>query len=294
MNIAAMLGTGFFQSFPGLLTVQDKDLRFVSVNHSVRELLGKSTIVEPIGMNSIDLARQFAKGTSEANNDAYDFFSAHHHEVTLVSKSDLPRTKVIRFNDSYYELMMFKHTEGFLELIYTVGIDVSNQHSNLKHYQERCLTDSLTGLKNKAALDKLIEVGDSSAGVIVVIDLDNFKQINDSYGHAEGDHVLKQFARLLKTFRSSDFVARIGGDEFVVFAECHPMNNNILDRLKAIDSQFKAMFNERYPFFGWSYGIISFNGLIKDAIQLADKQMYGFKQNSKNMDTEKTLKFTIG
>lgn len=82
--------------------------------------------------------------------------------------------------------------------------------------EEQALTDPLTGLRNRRALDLALErVG---RGVAVVhLDLDRFKQINDALGHAAGDHVLAEVGRrLLAASRREDFVARIGGDEFVI------------------------------------------------------------------------------
>jgi diguanylate cyclase (GGDEF)-like protein len=83
--------------------------------------------------------------------------------------------------------------------------------------------DNLTGLANRALMDDRIAQAierarrNSSMVAVLLVDLDRFKPINDSYGHAIGDEVLKSIAtRLEACVRSSDTVARIGGDEFVV------------------------------------------------------------------------------
>lgn len=85
------------------------------------------------------------------------------------------------------------------------------------------VTDELTGLSNRRGLftvgQKVVDVCRRGGHPIALafFDLDGFKSINDRFGHAEGDAVLKSFAELLrKTFRHSDVVARLGGDEFVV------------------------------------------------------------------------------
>jgi diguanylate cyclase (GGDEF)-like protein len=85
--------------------------------------------------------------------------------------------------------------------------------------EEQALTDTLTGLRNRRALD--IALGELTrhghAFGLMHIDLDFFKQVNDTLGHAAGDHVLRVVARILTAqTRSSDTVARVGGDEFVV------------------------------------------------------------------------------
>ena len=85
--------------------------------------------------------------------------------------------------------------------------------------EEKALTDTLTGLRNRRALDArlndLAETGQPFG--LMHLDLDFFKQINDSLGHAAGDHVLREVARILtEETRTTDLVARVGGDEFVL------------------------------------------------------------------------------
>jgi diguanylate cyclase (GGDEF)-like protein len=84
-------------------------------------------------------------------------------------------------------------------------------------------TDDLTGLSNRRGFRTIaahvlsVCARSGSQAMVVLMDLDGFKQINDTHGHPEGDRVLKDFAAtLLKTFRDSDVVARLGGDEFCV------------------------------------------------------------------------------
>ena len=77
--------------------------------------------------------------------------------------------------------------------------------------------DALTGLFNRGAYDLMMESVDTQHMALILIDVDYFKTVNDTYGHAVGDRVLKKVADLLKTsFRSVDVLCRIGGDEFAV------------------------------------------------------------------------------
>lgn len=85
--------------------------------------------------------------------------------------------------------------------------------------EEQALTDTLTGLRNRRALDREMadHVRRSIPFCLMHIDLDYFKAVNDTLGHAAGDHVLQQVAHVLcAETRKGDTVARIGGDEFVV------------------------------------------------------------------------------
>ena len=77
--------------------------------------------------------------------------------------------------------------------------------------------DALTGLFNRGAYDLLMESTDTEHMALILIDVDYFKQVNDTYGHAVGDRVLKRVAEILRaSFRSVDILCRIGGDEFAV------------------------------------------------------------------------------
>lgn len=85
--------------------------------------------------------------------------------------------------------------------------------------EERAFTDPLTGLRNRRALDAVLDRLRRTGGVYALmhIDLDYFKQVNDSLGHAAGDMVLRHVARVLgEVTRKDDTAARVGGDEFVI------------------------------------------------------------------------------
>ena len=90
-----------------------------------------------------------------------------------------------------------------------------------KHARERlsheASHDALTGLFNRGAYDLLMESADTEHMALLLIDVDYFKTVNDTYGHAVGDRVLKRVAEILRnSFRSVDILCRIGGDEFAV------------------------------------------------------------------------------
>lgn len=106
----------------------------------------------------------------------------------------------------------------------TAHAQLQAQAARIKVLEELVYTDDLTGLLNRRAFDHVLEKelhraqrGLSQGGLLILIDLDNFKAINDSFGHLAGDACLRAFAdTLLTSVRQMDSIARLGGDEFVV------------------------------------------------------------------------------
>ena len=101
-------------------------------------------------------------------------------------------------------------------------LDTSEAAMRESQFRRKAERDSLTGLYNRAAALDRIETAlrtESRPCTLIVVDVDDFKAVNDSYGHPEGDYVLKRLAIFLsQVMRKEDIVARIGGDEFLIFA----------------------------------------------------------------------------
>ncbi len=123
----------------------------------------------------------------------------------------------------------FAATDMTVEMLYLVEAKSAAMEASRKLNQrlqvakiaaeEQAFTDTLTGLKNRRALDHVLDrLGDSGAPFALMhLDLDYFKSVNDTLGHAAGDHVLQQVARILvDETREQDTIARVGGDEFVL------------------------------------------------------------------------------
>lgn len=156
--------------------------------------------------------------------------------------------------------------------------------------EEASLTDPLTGLRNRRYLEHAI-APDLQRGDLVVLlaDLDHFKSVNDTYGHAAGDAVLVQLASVLrKTFRASDHIVRWGGEEFLIVIR-------FIDRSMAgaLAEQLRAAV-EAHPFAlpdgtivqrtcsigyaAWPNGDLSFDRVI----DLADEALYEAKRGGRN------------
>lgn len=167
---------------------------------------------------------------------------------------------------------------------------IEQQKELLKITYRKATRDPLTGLYNRQFLldylEKAIEkaIRNNSKASLIFIDLDNFKCINDSFGHDIGDKILVNFANLLrKYFRKYDIIARLGGDEFVVFTELN--NLHILnERLDKIRKDFESEPILRKCNLSFSYGITLIPDEaknIKEIIELADQRMYNQKHRKK-------------
>jgi len=101
--------------------------------------------------------------------------------------------------------------------------EVSTYETKLKAVEELALRDALTGLANRRNVEERLEwrIEHQQGFCLVLLDLNKFKQVNDTYGHLAGDDLLKQFSQELRSnLRGSDIAGRWGGDEFIVLLDC--------------------------------------------------------------------------
>lgn len=115
--------------------------------------------------------------------------------------------------------------------------------------EEQAFTDTLTGLKNRRAMDHVLArlIGSGRDFALMHVDLDFFKEVNDTLGHAAGDAVLQQAARIMvECTRQTDTIARVGGDEFVMILE------GVLDqtKLEAVAQRLIRRLEEPIPYAG--------------------------------------------
>lgn len=99
---------------------------------------------------------------------------------------------------------------------------VTVYQAKLEEAEELASRDALTGVRNRMCVESMIEsrVGAGTAFCVAMIDIDNFKKVNDRYGHLTGDELLKQFAAELRSAcRATDVIGRWGGDEFVILLD---------------------------------------------------------------------------
>ncbi len=183
------------------------------------------------------------------------------------------------------------------KLLYYISIytDISQLKDSEARLEHMALHDPLTGLPNRAMLTKqlgqaLHEAEQSHSRIaLLMLDLDHFKNVNDSFGHHYGDELLHQVSdRLKHQLRSTDIVCRLGGDEFTVLMKNNPnlddvsiLANKIIEALH----QPFTLSNERNVLIGTSIGISLYpeHGLTADVLmQQADTAMYQAKQEGRD------------
>ena len=156
--------------------------------------------------------------------------------------------------------------------------------SKLSGYNEKLYTDVMTGIYNRRFFEEKIKNMEDEAG-IAVIDLDDFKLHNDTYGHSAGDAALITTANIIKKYiRKTDILIRYGGDEFLLILPS--IKKHIFeDKLKLIREKIHDAVVPKYEKMQLSVsigGAIFREGNIEDVIASADRQMY-IAKNYKNM-----------
>lgn len=189
--------------------------------------------------------------------------------------------------------IVVRDTHGVARRVIGVNWDITERHEAEKRVQYQALHDPLTLLPNRWALDAALEQAIARARradkmvAIGMLDLDDFKPINDRYGHDAGDRLLVELSRRLKAnLREADFLARLGGDEFVVVLEefdgQQPMRQlaAVLDRLhQAVESSFEISAGTHVGI-GMSLGLALFPADAEDGdalLRMADVALYQIK-----------------
>ncbi len=186
-----------------------------------------------------------------------------------------------------------KDSSGRITHFVSVQRDVTEQVEERDALSHQAAHDQLTGLPNRVALRRhirkeLAEASeDGSTVAVAMIDLDDFKLVNDQFGHLAGDAVLSEFAaRMNQRLRNTDYLARLGGDEFVlVVSELSPADPladfaTIASRLHEVVESAFPIGDNRVASIGMSMGVALFprDGVTwRDLLRIADTALYRVK-----------------
>ncbi len=162
----------------------------------------------------------------------------------------------------------------------------------IENLTEEASVDALTGFLNKASGTAKIEMYCAEkTGVLMILDLDSFKLVNDLYGHDMGDQILQAFAEIIRrNMREDDLVCRIGGDEFLAFFCNVPDDHAMTVIVKRLNEQLTEeavrLMGEDFSIpLGISAGAVmvpKYGREYHDLFALADKMLYKVKQNGKH------------
>jgi len=173
---------------------------------------------------------------------------------------------------------------------------ISELKASNKQLEKIAVIDNLTGLFNRHKLDEILEneknrfLRYGNQFCIILLDIDHFKQVNDTYGHQVGDEILTAFAEILvKNTRQSDVVARWGGEEFLIVCPESNLDETIqlAEKLRKTIQQFKFPIARIQTA---SFGITDFKKAdsVSDLVSRADQALYKAKEDGRN----KVIKLT--
>lgn len=178
-----------------------------------------------------------------------------------------------------------RYSENMYALLYLKDIDAEKKRELAQEYAAK--RDPLTNVYNRSVFEREVtdymEKDQYSEGALLILDIDDFKMVNDKFGHLKGDETLKLLTSVLKsTFRSEDIVGRLGGDEFLVFVK-GVSRRDILDRrMKELFEKLEL--NQDIPM-TCSVGISLIrtkNFQYEEEVKKADAALYMSKKKGKN------------
>ncbi|MBQ5490760.1 MAG: GGDEF domain-containing protein [Treponema sp.] len=193
-------------------------------------------------------------------------------------------------------LFQFDFLNALTFYVISVFVNTYNQVRYMKEFRTAMVirhqrdTDFLTGVLTKRAFENYVYdclEEDTTTGTMMIIDIDNFKSVNDSLGHAVGDQFISHTgATLLTLFRHSDKVGRFGGDEFVVFVPGFVSEEKVMEKAEEVCNRLHVTVSEElnYDSFSVSIGATFFHGGDDYELLFAqmDAALYEAKRSGKN------------
>ncbi len=191
-------------------------------------------------------------------------------------------------------MIRFDYLHGYKVKTSILQEKIERQKSELIETKERAEKDSLVEVYNKAATQKRIakELKTAAGGALFIVDVDDFKKINDTMGHPFGDKVLVFLTRRMQNaFRQHDIIGRIGGDEFVIFVKDPPTLNLIKTKAEILTKEISVPFTTEV---GQSAEVSISIGIalapeqgttFEKLYENADKALYQSKNSGKNTYT---------
>jgi diguanylate cyclase (GGDEF)-like protein len=288
-----------------VLLIEDDPDDALLIRETIQEIRGLSIVVETADRLEKGRERLMKNGIDTVLLDL-SLPDSQGQETFLTIHSQFPTVPIIILtghNDETFALEAVRQgaqdylvkgsvNSKMLTRVIRYGIERNRTQAELRNLS---LIDDLTGLYNRRGFltfaEQYLKLAQrKNKGLLLVFaDLDNLKQINDTYGHHEGDLALIRTAKTLReTFRKSDIIARIGGDEFPIMAmeadesTAQTLKKHLQENLKKHNTQTQS----RYPL-SVSVGTAYFNpdetyASVEDLMEQADKALYEEKRRKKS------------
>jgi diguanylate cyclase (GGDEF)-like protein/PAS domain S-box-containing protein len=222
------------------MALLDPRWRLEQVNNALSELLG----AEPRALRGRDLSALSHPEDRAAERAAvHRLLSGEAQRFTLEKRYQRTDGQTVWV---VLDVVLVRTEDGAAETFVAQLRDVTESRMQAELLAHRAMHDALTGLANRAhmqeALDRALTHPDVTGRVaVVLVDLDEFKPINDTYGHATGDEVLVHVAGVLRAATAGrGTVARLGGDEFVILVEDHDAGRVTFEVAAAIHSALRV------------------------------------------------------
>ena len=256
-------------------------IKFIYVNkafadileYSIDELLNLESVLEVVHPDFREKVKKIVQERLQGVK------KIHRYEIKLLTKTG--KEKWVEVSSSSTKYKGENVGIGFVQ-------DITERKEWEQKLKKLATTDGLTGILNKFTFNKFLEEEIYRAErygtkfSIILFDIDNFKKINDTYGHLTGDEVLKEVVNVVKTqIRKSDIFARWGGEEFIILLP------NGTDPMKVAEKIKEKVENHKFknlPKITVSIGVTTFKegDTINSIIRRADQALYKAKEKGKN------------
>ena len=280
-------------SVEAYIYIKDPQFRYQYANHKVCELFDLPR-EEVIGSTD----ERFFDASTVANLRANDCRVLQHGE--RVQLEEINRNLQGECERAYLSVKLpLRRPDGSIYALCGISTDITEHKRNLEQIHQLAFYDALTGLPNRRLLHERLQHAldqrqrHRQEGALLFIDLDNFKNLNDTLGHAMGDQFLLQVAQRLRSqVRQEDTLARLGGDEFVLMLEhLSTTPDQVLGEIEAVANKLLASLAKPYELQGQchtstaSIGVTLFSeaeDTVEELLKRADLAMYQAKAAGRN------------
>ena len=215
------------------------------------------------------------------------FFFSTDHSFTQFTPENLQKVFVSLLGIAADMLFVCSLKQAEVRAFQKIDSLTEELHHENEMLQQISVTDALTGIRNRMALRKDYESYVGHEVTVMMLDLNDFKQINDTHGHEEGDRILHETGRVLADAFGEEHCYRYGGDEFLVIvpdiseSEFQQKLDTVMQSKPLVDGSVRADFSA-----GYVHAILNDSDLLRSLIHTADEKMYVVKRGKESANIQ--------